>query len=93
MMIMILLTVMSLLAGSEILMSRPRTPSEALDMLDPATAVYSPASERRTDCSSSWWANLSEVILYLQETEAVCQEAVWEICSITIMHDTYIALI
>ncbi len=58
---------MFLLAGSEILTSRPSTPKWPLDMLDPATAVYSPASDRRTDGTTRRCTNLSELILYLQE--------------------------
>lgn len=59
------LTVMSLVAGSEILTSLPSTARWPLDMLEPATAVYSPASDRRTEGRTRRCTNWSDVILYL----------------------------
>lgn len=62
---------MSLLSGSEILTSRPSTVRWPLDMLAPATAVYSPASDRRTDGKTRRCINFSELILYLRKKQTV----------------------
>lgn len=45
-------------------------------MLDPATAVYSPASDRRTDANTSWCVKLSVTILCLQETQTTQRKSV-----------------